>query len=989
MNSLFQTAAIEDLSRNISAWLLAPDPSVNFATARNKRQQGTGAWLLDSPSFTHWKSEACSFLWLYGKAGSGKTILSSTAINALFETKEKDSSVVYFYFDFQSREKQLVQGLLSSLVTQLNQNDQTFRTLEAFYNSHSRGKTRPTLQDLEGLIRRMIDVSASVYLVIDALDECEDRKDLLESLRDLRSWKQGNLHTLVTSRRETDIEACLSIIATDNISLEDSVIQEDILSFVRHELQHDAKLSRWPESVRDEIQLVLLEGANGMFRWVECQVDAIRGCMKLGPLRRTLKSLPRTLDDTYTRILSSIPEDYVEDARRILSCLICSFHPLAIEEIADTVAIVADGETYYDVENRLSQSRDILSICSGLVTTAKSTRLTHLGFQHLPIEELRLAHFSVKEYLVAERTSSPQASLFVLDERRAHETLANLCIRYLAWCREVCPCEDPEFLKEYALFRSEKVPFAPYAASCWSRHLRAAQVDRSSPLIRQGLEIFTDAAFLRDVIRLHPPWFRYKELRIMLQCGYVQQIGGNSFLVPTVDPVPPLYYASLLGMDQLVLMLLEKGEDVNSCCPYGTSLAAAVCGGHRSTAQLLLEKGADVNGRVIYASGEDEGIYSRSAVHEAIYGSLYEEVYGWNTELTKLLLAWGADVNLGCSRLGKMGYYPEHDTPLSTAIGRLEKNIIRLLIDAGANLNTYSDDCGTALERVSSDTFWPDGLEVMTMLLDAGASPNLTSDPTGVVTPLYNAIRFYYTAGIRLLLERGANPPDQNIIETRIIPRMLRDSLPRETGFRSIVETLVQLLPATHIELPLLAGAKYGFSQTIDYMLQHGAAPDSREKNGTTALQAAAFTPADDNVAVELLLKAGAEVNARGGPFGSTLQAAALSGKAEVVRILLENGASVDDVDGDYGTAIQIARKRLGDQNELCPEVWKSDDRVERYGPSGYYHGACYPRDAARLSVCEPSKNGDYEAKINILHRSNADYQAVIDLLLSHGAKDI
>jgi len=437
-----------------------------------------------------------------------------------------------------------------------------------------------------------------------------------------------------------------------------------------------------------------------------------------------------------------------------------------------------------------------------------------------------------------------------------------------------------------------------------------------------------------------------------------------------------------------VILLLEEGEDVNSCCPYGTCLVAAVCGGYYSTVQLLLERGAKVNARIIYTSGEDEGTYSRTAIHEAINGLLHEEVYGWNEELARLLLAWGADVNLGRSRQGIMGRYPEKDTPLSTAIGLSNKNLIRILVDAGADLDAYADRCDTALERASSDSFWSDGLEVMTMLLDAGASLNLTSDPTGIETPLYRAMYLSYPAGVRLLLERGANLPDQKVME-RMVPYMIRRNLRWEESFTVVVETLVQLSTATHIELPLIAGAKYGFAKAIHYMLQGGAAPDLRERNEITALQAAAFTPADDNEAVEILLMAGAEVNARGEPFGSALQAAAMSGKAKVVKILLEKGASVNHADGEYGTAIQIARKRLEDQNAQCPEVWKPGDRIERYGPTGYYQGACYPRDAGQLSIGEPSRNGDYEAKINLLHPANADYQAVIDLLVSHGAEEI
>lgn len=265
IKSTFQTAATENSSRQISAWLSAPDPATNLATARNKRQQDTGIWLLESSSLSTWKTKPCSFLWIQGKAGSGKTVLSSTVIHSLLEESQDDSKVVFFYFDFQSREKLNVQGLLSSIALQLNCDDPSFRALEAFYKSHAHGNVRPTLQDLKGLVRRMISSTKAVYLVIDALDECEERQHLLESLEEMRSWNQANLHILTTSRREPDIAYSLTTIATETISLEASVVDEDILSFVRHELQHDIRLSKWREEVRQDIESALLAGANGMF----------------------------------------------------------------------------------------------------------------------------------------------------------------------------------------------------------------------------------------------------------------------------------------------------------------------------------------------------------------------------------------------------------------------------------------------------------------------------------------------------------------------------------------------------------------------------------------------------------------------------------------------------------------------------------------------------------------------------------------------------
>lgn len=54
------------------------------------------------------------------------------------------------------------------------------------------------------------------------------------------------------------------------------------------------------------------------FRWVSCQIDCLRKCVKLSGLRKALKTLPKDSDETCARILSSIDEEYVADAIRIL-----------------------------------------------------------------------------------------------------------------------------------------------------------------------------------------------------------------------------------------------------------------------------------------------------------------------------------------------------------------------------------------------------------------------------------------------------------------------------------------------------------------------------------------------------------------------------------------------------------------------------------------------------------------------------------------------
>jgi ankyrin repeat protein len=61
---------------------------------------------------------------------------------------------------------------------------------------------------------------------------------------------------------------------------------------------------------------------------------------------------------------------------------------------------------------------------------------------------------------------------------------------------------------------------------------------------------------------------------------------------------------------------------------------------------------------------------------------------------------------------------------------------------------------------------------------------------------------------------------------------------------------------------------------------------------------------------VRLLLEKGAEVNAKGGPYGTALQAASYSGHEAVVRLLLEKGAEVNAKGGYYGNALKAASDR-------------------------------------------------------------------------------
>lgn len=100
--------------------------------------------------------------------------------------------------------------------------------------------------------------------MVDALDECRPREELLRSIEKIASWQPQTLHMLVTSRKEKDIEDCLGALTTNQICLQSALVDEDIKTHVAETLRTDPKLSRLPTDTKREIEQKLVKNAQGM-----------------------------------------------------------------------------------------------------------------------------------------------------------------------------------------------------------------------------------------------------------------------------------------------------------------------------------------------------------------------------------------------------------------------------------------------------------------------------------------------------------------------------------------------------------------------------------------------------------------------------------------------------------------------------------------------------------------------------------------------------
>jgi len=392
------------------------------------------------------------------------------------------------------------------------------------------------------------------------------------------------------------------------------------------------------------------------FRWAACQLDALAQCVTRGKVRRALQDLPKTLDETYARILHAIEEGQnAEEALKILTWLSYAERPLTTAEVSQVTGIVIGEECRFDEDEVLEDSNDILRICSSFVSIATAgpgsnnsddddddrTYDQIFDGEQGPGPEMmyvRLAHFSVKEYLISTR---PSIERYKLSAQESHETLATCCLVYLLHFNQD-EWQNPDCESIFSLAR--------YASRFWTEHARVSGM-RSNQQRDLSTEIFTQnsTAFLAWMrfFEIDRPWDRNPDIRRTL------------FALPK-----PLYVASHEGLAQAVSAILAAGAEVNAQGGrLGNALQAASSGGHEQVVQMLLAAGAEVNAQGGHFGNALQAASSRG-----------------DEKVVQMLLAVGAEVNAQGGHFGNA---------LQAASSLGQEKVVQMLLDAGAEtINT-------------------------------------------------------------------------------------------------------------------------------------------------------------------------------------------------------------------------------------------------------------------------------------------------------------
>ncbi|KAK2771177.1 ankyrin repeat protein [Colletotrichum kahawae] len=706
----------------IQRWLSPPDASSIANHSRKIRQEGTGTWIFSHPMIQEWLLETRQHIWLHGPPGCGKTILATCILDHL-EAKH-DPLTLRFFFDFQDVRKQTLDAMLRGLIFQLYVlGGSASGELDALFKDHQNGCWNPSTSNLIDCFKRMIMQFEKVYLLLDALDESKSMTELIEWISavvvdlDLR-----NVKAILLSREEEDLPQGLkSCIGEEGcLPLSKSSIDSDISAHVRETLQSNLAFKRWSSVpwVLDKISCEIRAKANGMFRWAACQLQSLENCLDVEMVETALDTLPQTLNETYHRILTRVPPNHKTRTLRLLQFLVHSRRPLTLQQTAEMLAVRGDG---FDPANMMPCPREVVKLCPGFLTVhvVSSSRFS-VDEENIETEELHLAHFSVKEYLL-----KCQDGFQFLN---ANAMITNVCLNYLDTVSKL----DPDNVR-----RAVRYPFSDYAGSfCMAHALISEGFEDTAQHIAHFLQ---NPAILKTLL-----WFRRaRGVRRLRLLGIHLSVITNGVLE----------FACYSGLKKVVEHLLDHGFSVNGATEDG-ALYAALDRGDIPIIQLLLDRGARFDVPRIVACAERTGNASImrllldkganvNSCSPAGFPILYYATQRRDVEMVGLLVEKGANVNT----INPNEY---SSTTLQQAVYERWKEGVELLLAHGADPNLRDRTGSTALLHAVRQ-HWKEGVE---LLLAHGADPNLRDHYERAALNI--ASQAGDTDIARMLLDKGA-----------------------------------------------------------------------------------------------------------------------------------------------------------------------------------------------------------------------------------------
>ncbi|KAH7355336.1 ankyrin repeat-containing domain protein [Rhexocercosporidium sp. MPI-PUGE-AT-0058] len=524
--------------RKVLAFFGRVDPAFNHHANLNLRHPLTGLWVSEGDVFQTWLHTRNSKLWLSGIPGAGKTILAASLVEDAANESSSARALAYFYCDYKDAEKQVPLNVIGSLAVQLaRQNEDAFLLLHDFYKS----------------------------LFVDDQLTHQPRLLALEKTLHLTTPDQSNTRLLILSRDLYEIR-CLLVSSQNFSHLNIAARSEDLKLYVATEVESRsrkfgrAQLRIKSPELKAYISKTLVDRAEGMFRWVACQLDYLAALPGDGAKRKALMSLPPDLNKTYERILETVDGSDLSAQRLVkatLQWIVHSSSPLRIDALCEAISLKS-GDKILD-EEWVHDEEDVLLHCSSLIQ--KNSEGTHF----------ELAHFTVKEYLETIPPDSPYAS-YSQDRGYVYPHLAQTCLTYIDL--NVFHENIVETFAEWEDLEEEH-PFREHAVRSWLGYMELSWEDENLiSLVRRLFDPSKTVGFLA--------WARDNFFDLSFELLDYGTDREHYFQALTEricsGGVTPLHIAAAYGLGDICQWLLKNSDHLNMLSDLGTPLHCVLIG---------------------------------------------------------------------------------------------------------------------------------------------------------------------------------------------------------------------------------------------------------------------------------------------------------------------------------------------------------------------------------------------------------------------------
>lgn len=838
---------------------------------------GTLNWLERDEAYRTWLDcRSSAILHVYGRSGSGKSVLSAYLVRKLRrKVPEFDpAAVISHSFDQADSRRDSLRSLLLSFIQQLlGQGQSVYSHVKKMYESMEQ-RSNWTAVDLWALFRSVVSCHRTrpIICIVDALEQCKcARAEFLSNIIKLQQQTDSPFKFLITSQPEEDIRSRLGSFFVIDLDKGNSDADKNVTISGRLSALQAA-------TTTIEIVKAQLSGSSSL------EVDLAMACLDRSISMATsldpelgLQPKPPTLSDIcelQLREILTLPAIVQEWASKALSWLLFSVRPLTVQQLAVAVALDCGAGSVAEIQ-KLSDPQER--------NPADALRRNLGALIRIEDSEVHFIHHSVRGILRRQGTWGRDLALDFEDSSECHSRLANACLKFLSLddFKDVVSFSEPQ-----SALDSGCSAFLKYATYYWPQHFRETFGDEillaDASLLRNAVKFLEDKSQVTRWFEL----YNLRETRFRNTASLHTQDSGDNTSPSNTGTAPgaPLLIASQLGLARALTEILRAGN--YTIDEKTVALETAAEAGYADAVEAIMELGGME--KQLFPALVKACSKGHTAVVKRLLGYKTENQDGLEDCLRAAAANGHTDV---ASTLIGLGIKVAGSEPLIQAATNGYEAVVLELLRTKADTGIWessdrTEACGRALHSAADSGHLA---AVQALLSEASCDANISAG-SGPVKPLHRAATNGHASVVKELLKMKA--------DVEAVDRLGRTSLHRAAleGHPLVITELLDARANTsptdryNQNTPLHLAAFIGHLEVVSLLLSRGADPDPSNYNRCRPLHLAAQN--GHNAVVRKLLESGVNEDPVIDDSKSTpLHLACLMGHAQVVQSLLEYGA--------------------------------------------------------------------------------------------------